>query len=97
MPSLDWRVAALAGGSFLGISYVLCIVGDLVLGHDMFRGWMAFFPGFIRLTWSSFLLGLVQAFLYGVYAALVFVPLYNFFRNRMRQTDSEKGVSTQRR
>ena len=79
MPGLDWRVAALASGSFLGISYVLCIVGDLLLGHDMFRAWIAFFPGFIWLTWSSFLLGLVQAFLYGVYAALVFVPLYNFF------------------
>jgi len=92
MAKLDWRVAALAGGSFLSISYVLCIVGDLVLGHDMFRAWMDFFPGFIWLTWASFLLGLVQAFLYGVYAALVFVPLYNFFRNRVRQTNSENGT-----
>lgn len=94
MANLDWRVAALAGGSFLSISYMLCIGGDLVLGHDMFRAWMNFFPGFIWLTWPSFLLGLLQAFLYGVYAALVFVPLYNFFGNRMRPTDAGKGAGT---
>lgn len=96
MSNLDFKATALAGGSFLSISYVLCIVGDLVLGHTMFRAWMAFFPGFTWLTWTSFLLGLVQAFLYGVYAALVFVPLYNFFRNRVRVTNSENSAGVQR-
>ena len=96
MPSLDWRVAALACGSFLSISYVLCILGDVLLGHTMFRAWLAFFPGFIWLTWSSFWFGLVQAFLYGVYAALVFVPLYNFFCIRVSSAHPEEGTGTQR-
>lgn len=96
MPNLDWRVAALASGSFLSISYVLCIVGDLLLGHDMFQAWIAFFPGFTWLTWSSFLFGLVEAFLYGVYAALVFVPLYNFFQSRVRQNNAGNCANEQR-
>jgi hypothetical protein len=37
------------------------------------------FPGFTWVTPGSVLLGLVEAFLYGVYVALVFVPLFNHF------------------
>ena len=40
-------------------------------------------PGFTWLTWPSFLLGLIEAFLYGIYFGLVFVPLYNFFQSRL--------------
>ena len=39
-------------------------------------------PGFTWLTWQSFLLGLVESFLYGIYFGLVFVPLYNFFHGK---------------
>lgn len=85
MQNLDWRVVALATGSFLSVSYGLCAAGDLLFGHDMFWGWTVL-SGFNSLTWLSFLLGLVQTFLYGVYAALVFVPLYNFFGSRLGKT-----------
>jgi len=36
-------------------------------------------PAFQWLTGWGFLLGLVESFLYGAYAGLVFVPLYNAF------------------
>jgi hypothetical protein len=39
-------------------------------------------PGFKWLTWSGFLIGLVESFLYGVYAGMVYVPVYNFFKRR---------------
>jgi len=39
-------------------------------------------PGFEWLTWWGFLLGLIESFLYGVYAGLVFVPIYNFLYRR---------------
>ncbi|MHB1234003.1 MAG: DUF5676 family membrane protein [Burkholderiales bacterium] len=37
-------------------------------------------PAFKWLTWWGFLLGLVESFLYGVYAGLVYVPIYNFLQ-----------------
>lgn len=33
-------------------------------------------------SWRGFGLGLVQSFLYGAYAGLVYVPVYNFFHRR---------------
>jgi hypothetical protein len=35
-------------------------------------------PGFKWLTFWGFSLGLIESFLYGAYAGLVFVPIYNF-------------------
>lgn len=39
-------------------------------------------PGFKWLSWLTFALGLMENFLYGVYAGLAYVPVYNFLRRR---------------
>lgn len=39
-------------------------------------------PGFKWLSWQSFLLGWVESFLFGAYAGLLYVPIYNFFNRR---------------
>jgi len=44
----------------------------------MQRAVEAALPWFAWLSWGSFLLGLVESFLYGIYAAAVFVPAYNW-------------------
>lgn len=36
-------------------------------------------PGFKWLTWQGFLIGLIESFLYGVFAGMVYVLLHNFF------------------
>jgi hypothetical protein len=41
-------------------------------------------PGFRWLSVGSFVLGLVESFLYGAYTGLVFVPIYNFVLRRYR-------------
>ena len=41
--------------------------------------WAPLLPGFTWLTWSSFFLGLIEAFSYGWYVALIFGPIHNFF------------------
>lgn len=69
---------------FLVISYVLCIIGYLLfpslpIEHSALS---IFLPGFTLLSWSSFLLGLVESFGYGWYVALIFGPLYNLFAIR---------------
>ena len=67
-------------GLFLAITYVLCVVyGLLVSDQGMHQVLASLLPGFTWLTWPSFFLGLIESFLYGWYAAVVFVPLYNWF------------------
>jgi hypothetical protein len=70
---------------FLAISFVLCIVGYLILPglpvkHEAL---VLFLPGFELLTWQGFVIGLVESYAWGWYIALVFGPLYNFFAGRM--------------
>jgi hypothetical protein len=39
-------------------------------------------PGFQWLTLTGFFLGLIESLLYGVFAGVVFVPIYNLFARR---------------
>ena len=40
-------------------------------------------PGFRWLSPGSFVLGLIESFLYGAYAGLVFTPIHNFVVRRV--------------
>ena len=67
-------------GLFLTITFVLCVIFDLLFpGQAMYQTWLRFLPGFTWLTWPSFLLGLCESFAYGWYVALIFGPLFNLF------------------
>ncbi len=67
-------------GIFFGVTFTLCVLFDLIFpGYAMNQVWKAFFPGFVWLTWTGFIIGLVESVAYGWYVALIFVPLYNFF------------------
>ena len=70
---------------FFVISYVICIVGYLVLpGFSVQHSALSIFlPGFELLSWRSFCLGMAESFIWGWYIALVFGPLYNFFLRRV--------------
>ncbi len=79
-PRLPIVTLGMSLGIFLAITFVLCVVFDLVFpGMAMYESWLRFLPGVTWLTWQSFFLGLVESFAYGWYVALVFGPLYNFF------------------
>ncbi|MDH5536545.1 MAG: DUF5676 family membrane protein [Betaproteobacteria bacterium] len=78
MGKLDWRAVGVATGSFLAVSYLICVAYDLAFDQRMYEAWLKLLPGFTWLTWPSFFLGLVESFLYGIYIGLVFVPLYNY-------------------
>lgn len=82
MARLYWRDVGLAAGCFLAITYVVCVAYDLAFGQRMYETWLKLLPGFTWISWPSFVLGLVETFLYGIYFGLVFVPLYNFFHAR---------------
>jgi hypothetical protein len=84
MQPLNWKVVGLALGSFFSITFVLCVIYDLLFpGHAMYEAWIRLLPGFTWITWGSFFLGAIESFLYGIYVALIFVPLYNFFGSKL--------------
>ena len=70
-------------GSFFALTFVLCVLFDLWFpALAMNPVWAPLLPGFTWISWTSFFLGLIEAFAYGWYIALVFGPLYNFFAMR---------------
>ena len=80
MKRLTIRGTALSLGLFFAVSFVLCVLWGLAIPR-FHAGWLleAILPGFTWLTPGAFILGLLEAFLFGVYIAVVFVPLFNHF------------------
>ncbi len=64
---------------FLALSFILCVAFDLLFpNYAMYQSWQALVPGFVWLSWKSFLVGLLETWAYGWYFALIWVPIYNF-------------------
>ncbi len=77
---LPWLPVALASGLFLAISYVVCVVFDILIPvAAMHAAWAPLLPGFTWISWGSFFLGLLETLLYGFWIAVIFCPLYNYF------------------
>ena len=79
--SLSIKRLGLSLSAFFAISYVICIMGYLIMPdfpvqHEALA---IFLPGFKLLSWQSYFLGLIESFAWGWYIAAVFAPLYNFF------------------
>lgn len=63
---------------FLAVTFALCVAFDLLFPqHAMYRAWQDLLPGFEWISWKSFLLGLLEAWGYGWYFTLIWVPIYN--------------------
>ena len=95
MKRLTIRGTALSLALFFDVSLVLCVLWGLAV-PQFHAGWLleAILPGFTWLTPQSVVLGLVEAFLYGVYIAVVFVPLFNYFEGRGHVEASAPGTAT---
>lgn len=81
---LNIRIVSWSLGIFAAISFVLCVIYGLIVGPNlhMVPFLEAVLPAFEWLTWSGFLLGLTESFLYGAYAGLAFVPIHNALTRR---------------
>ena len=80
-PRISAFVLGLSLSLFLSLSYVLCVIGylilpDLPIKHSALS---LFLPGFVLLSWRTFAIGAVESFAWGWYVALIFCPLFNFF------------------
>ena len=93
MKPLNLTVIGLTLGLFSAITFTLCVLWDLALpAYSMMRVWELVLPGFRGITLASVVLGLGESFLYGVYAALVFVPLYNWLSRRIGAQAATGGM-----
>lgn len=81
---LSWKVVSCSLGLSTAISFVLCVLWVLVTLESlhMHPFLEMVLPGFRWLSWPSFLLGLVESFLWGFYAGIVFVPIHNALKRR---------------
>lgn len=70
--------------AFFMVSFTVCILGYLVWpnGPILHEALAIFLPGFTLLSLHTFVLGLIESFVWGWYIALVFAPIYNFFVRR---------------
>jgi len=75
---------------FLAITFTLCVGFDLLFPeHAMYRAWQDLLPGFQWISGKSFVLGLIEAWGYGWYIALIWVPIYNVLT--LRSERKRKG------
>ncbi len=84
---MNTRISLVAAGHatsiFLATTFALCVGFDLLFpDHAMYSVWQKLLPGFEWISWKSFLIGLIEAYGYGWYATLIWVPLYNVFAGK---------------
>ena len=81
---LNTKLVTWALGIWSAITFIVCVVYGLVTPQSlhMHAFLELLLPAFKWLTWWGFLLGLAESFLYGVYAGLVFSPVYNWLWRR---------------
>jgi hypothetical protein len=84
MHLLHWKPMTWSLGVFAACTFVLCIVYGLLVPKalHMTQFLEMTLPGFQWLSVGAFALGLVESFLYGAYAGLVYTPIHNFFARR---------------
>jgi len=82
---LNTKVIAWSLALFTTVSYLVCIVYGLITPEviHMHRFLEIVLPGFKWLSLGSFLIGLVESFLWGAYVGVVFPPIYNALYRRM--------------
>ncbi|MEO6663168.1 MAG: DUF5676 family membrane protein [Rubrivivax sp.] len=81
---LNVKIVSLALATTTLVSFLLCIAYGLVTPERLHMHTLLeqVLPGFKWLTWQGFAIGFVESFLWGAYAGLVYVPIYNFFARR---------------
>lgn len=83
---LNLKTVAASLAAFGGVTFLVCVTYGLVVPpslHIHMAAWLeGMLPGFHWMSAASFFLGLVESILYGVYGAVVFVPIYNGLHRR---------------
>lgn len=81
---LNIKVVTWSLAMWTSFMFVSCVVYGMLTpsGVHMEAFLRQVLPGFESNSWPGFLVGLAQSFLYGAYAGLVYVPIYNFVHRK---------------
>ena len=85
---LNIKAWTLSSGCWMAMTFTICVLGgvlvpSLPIPH---RTLELVLPGFRWISVSSFALGLVETFVYGVYSGWLFASLHNLFARRWSTT-----------
>jgi hypothetical protein len=85
---LNMKLWTVTLGCWMAISFTLCVLGGVIapglpIPH---RTLELLLPGFTWISLGAFALGLVETFLFGVYAGWLLVVIHNFFARRSEAT-----------
>jgi len=85
-------------GVFFTDTFIVFVLWNLLEPNPVYiRILETVLPGFKWLSLGHALLGMVEAFLYGTYVAVMFVPLHNFFyRRHEREAKSQPSAQNTR-
>ncbi|GIV80376.1 hypothetical protein GQ464_012780 [Rhodocaloribacter litoris] len=86
---LNTRLVTWALALFTSLSYLLCVLYGLITPDSvhMHTFLETVLPAFTWLTFGSFILGLFESFLWGVYIGLVFSLIYNALYRRWAKSE----------
>lgn len=88
---LDTKLVTWALAIWTAVTFIICVVYGLIAPQSLhMTGFLEqILPAFRWLTWQGFVLGLLESFLYGVYAGLTFCPIYNLLHRRRAESALE--------
>src|SRR5262245_34956980 len=92
---LNWKVWTASLGCWMAATFTLCVLAGVLapglpIPHQSLE---LLLPGFKWISAGAFVRGLIESFLLGVYAGLVFVPIHNLFWRRWVGTTAQKAPS----
>lgn len=84
------RVWTLSLGTFGAVTFTLCVLYGLIVPPALHGSRLLemMLPGFQWLTFKSFLLGLVETFVFGAYFGLVFSVIHNLYSGRAERREA---------
>jgi 2TM family of unknown function (DUF5676) len=93
---LNWEIVTESLASFAAISFVLCVGYGLLVPAAFHPSWLleAILPGFKWLSLGSFVLGLIEAALYGAWAGFLYSALYNYFARQAARATEHRVTTT---
>lgn len=85
---LNIKVWTMSLGCWMAATFTICVLGGVIAPNLPIphRTLELLLPGFRWISVGSFVLGLVEIFLYGVCAGWLLASLHNFFARRLGTT-----------
>ena len=76
---LDTKLVTWTLAIWCAVAFVVCVIFGAVTPQSVHTAALLeqVLPGFKWLTAQGFIIGLIESFLYGVFAGLTFAPIYN--------------------